>query len=390
MIRVAGAVILANLLRLARDRVGLAFIVAIPFLLIAVIGATMPEDGSARPVGLLVVAPGERADAVAQALADEATLEPVRYASEDEVRGAVRRGRVGAGVIVRATDGHDVSPGASTGATDVRVLTDPSRPPDAAVRAGIDRAVRTAALAQRSADFVAAETGLDGEAAAAATRSLPDFGGTEVHAATVGSGNVPATTGTAFVAPAYLVLFLFINTLVAAWGLPADRASGLARRMRATPAGTPGLVLGEAGYRYLVALLQAAVIIGVGSVAFGVQWGDPLAVFAIVALFAWVATAFAMALGSLVRTADQATSIAPPLGIALGMLGGCMWPLETAAPALQTIGRAIPHAWAVSGFQQVVGAGAGVAGIATELSVLAAFAAGATAVAWIAFGRRSV
>lgn len=382
MIRVAGAVILANLLRLARDRVGLAFIVVIPFLLIAVIGATSPEPGATRPVGLVVVAPGESADAIAEAFATEAALDPAPYASEEAVRGAVRRGRVAAGVILGDAD--------AGGAREVRVLTDPSRPPDVAVRAGIGRAVRTAALAERTARFIAAETGLSERASAAAAASLPAFGRTEVEGVTVGSDAAPANTGTAFVAPAYLVLFLFINTLVAAWGLPADRASGLARRVRATPARSAGLILGEAGYRYLVALVQAAVIVVVGGVVFGVTWGDPLAVAAIVALFAWVATACAMALGSLVRTPDQATAIAPPLGIALGMLGGCMWPLETAAPALQAVGRAIPHAWAVSGFQQVVNAGAGIAGIAPELGVLGAFSAVATAVAWVAFARRSV
>ena len=43
--------------------------------------------------------------------------------------------------------------------------------------------------------------------------------------------------------------------------------------------------------------------------------------------FALVATGVGMLGGSVLRNAEQATSIGPPVGIALGMLGGCMWPL---------------------------------------------------------------
>ena len=43
--------------------------------------------------------------------------------------------------------------------------------------------------------------------------------------------------------------------------------------------------------------------------------------------FALVGTGVGMLLGSVLGNAEQATSIGPPVGIALGMLGGCMWPL---------------------------------------------------------------
>lgn len=63
-----------------------------------------------------------------------------------------------------------------------------------------------------------------------------------------------------------------------------------------------------------------------------------------------------------------------PTSIALAMLGGAMWSLELVGPVLRTVGHLTPQAWAMDAWSAVVNEGAGVAGIATELAVLAAFA----------------
>jgi len=85
--------------------------------------------------------------------------------------------------------------------------------------------------------------------------------------------------------------------------------------------------------------------------------------------------------GSLLRTADQATSIGPPVGIALGMLGGCMWPLAIVPEPMRVVGHLFPHAWAMDAFIDLISRGAGLAGIVRQLAVLAAFAAALLALA---------
>jgi len=216
---------------------------------------------------------------------------------------------------------------------------------------------------------------------------VPRSAATEVVGETVGVAGSDLPSGFAYSAPAYLVLFMFINTLVAAWGLPADRDRGLTRRAFAAPTGSGAALLGEWSYRLVVALLQAGAIVIVGAVLFGVDWGHPVAVSAVVALFALTATGASVLLGSLARTPQQVTALAPPLGIALGMLGGCMWPLEIVGPTMRAIGHATPHAWAVDALMRVIGAGAGPSDIAVELLVLAAFAAGFLSLALLAFRR---
>lgn len=106
------------------------------------------------------------------------------------------------------------------------------------------------------------------------------------------------------------------------------------------------MLLSEWSYRLVAALLQAGLIVIVGAVLFG----------------------------SLARTPQQVTALAPPTGIALGMLGGCMWPLEIVGPTMRAVGHVTAHAWAVDALLRVVGAGAGPSDVAVELLALALLA----------------
>ena len=383
---VIGAVLAANLRRLSRDRTGLVFIVVAPFLLILLIGVSLPGGGpSGRPVGL--VAPADASGPAARLvgrLDDAPALRVTRFESTDAMTAAVRRRVQAAGIEIPPDLSERLQAGKDA---EVRFHTDPSGLPPLEVRTAVAQAVAQVGATLRSAQVVAGRTGISPAAALDASESMPTFGATEVVTETVGATGGSLPSGFAYSAPAYLVLFVFINTLVAAWGLPADRSRGLTRRAFAAPTSAAAVLLGEGLYRLIVALLQAGLIVVVGALLFGVDWGDPLAVAAIVLLFSLASTGAAILLGSLARTPEQVTGLAPPLGIGLGMLGGCMWPLEIVGPTMQAIGHATPHAWAVGAFMEVVGAGAGVADVATDLGVLAAFAAGFLVVALVAFGR---
>jgi ABC-2 type transport system permease protein len=128
----------------------------------------------------------------------------------------------------------------------------------------------------------------------------------------------------------------------------------------------------------------AAFVLGTASVlvmwlattlVFGADWGDPPAALLLVVTFALVGTGVGMLGGSVLRNAEQATSIGPPVGIALGMLGGCMWPLAIVPQPMRVIGHLFPQAWAMDAFIALIAKGEDIAGIALQLAVLAAFAA---------------
>jgi ABC-2 type transport system permease protein len=58
----------------------------------------------------------------------------------------------------------------------------------------------------------------------------------------------------------------------------------------------------------------------------------------------------------------------------MGMLGGCMWPLEIVPPVMRTVGHAVPQAWAMDAWIALVFDGAGLGDVAGDLAVLAGFA----------------
>jgi ABC-2 type transport system permease protein len=91
-------------------------------------------------------------------------------------------------------------------------------------------------------------------------------------------------------------------------------------------------------------------------------------------MYALMAVGAGLAVGAVARNAEQATAIGIPVGIALGMLGGCMWPLDIVPAGLRAVGHLTPQAWAMDGFIGLVFNGKGLTDIAGDIAVLAAYA----------------
>jgi ABC-2 type transport system permease protein len=134
------------------------------------------------------------------------------------------------------------------------------------------------------------------------------------------------------------------------------------------------LTAGVAAGWFALAVLQSLIIVVVGALVFGVDWGDPLAATALVAVYAAVGAGVGLLTGAVGRDADRVGAIAPVIGIVLGALGGCMIPLEIFPPTMRAIAHAVPQYWAVTAWQRLIFDGAGIAGIAAPIAVLALFA----------------
>jgi ABC-2 type transport system permease protein len=145
--------------------------------------------------------------------------------------------------------------------------------------------------------------------------------------------------------------------------------------MLATPTPVGTLVAGETLGRLLIGLIQAAVIIFGSALLFGVHWGQPIGVAAVVILFGLVASGFGILVGTLFRNEQQAIGISLLLGLGLAALGGCMVPLELFSPTMKTVAHLTPHAWANDAFLSLIGHGASIGAITAKLAVLAGYAA---------------
>lgn len=366
--------------RLARDRLALFFLVLLPVVIIAIIGITFGDAASGRlPVGIADEGAGPVGDELRAALAASPALDPRAYDDTDALAKAVRRGVVSAGVVLPA--GYDQALRAGR-AAQVTFVVDRTRPAPAPVRSAVAAVVARQAAEVKAARFAADNAEVPFDTALARARVLAaSQEQVRVEATTIGGREDALPTGFNYTAPANLVLFVFITSLAGAAGLIEARRLGVTRRMLATPTTASTILFGEALSRFAVALLQAMIIFLVGWLVFGVDWGDPPAALLLVVTFALVGTGVGMLLGSVLRNAEQATSIGPPVGIALGMLGGCMWPLAIVPQPMRVVGHLFPQAWAMDAFIALIAKGEGIGGIARQLAVLAAFAVALLALA---------
>jgi ABC-2 type transport system permease protein len=191
-----------------------------------------------------------------------------------------------------------------------------------------------------------------------------------------------------YTAPANLVLFIVITSLTSAAALIDTRVRGITARMFAMPLGRPVILMGELLGRFMVAIAQAVVILLISSLAFRVNWGNPLGVALVTVALCAFGGALGMAVGFGARTMAQAVSFGPPLGVALGMLGGCMWPLSIVSSPLRSLGHITPHAWAMDAYLKLINDRASVASVLPQAGAVAGFAVLMLLLAGALAGRR--
>lgn len=351
----------ANLRRVARDRLGLFFIVVLPLLVILFVRGQGGPD--VLQVGLAILDDGPAAARLTDRLHGLDGVAVSEYPSVDTLSEQVRRGAVAGGLVI--PDGYDDTLVAGGTAT-VEVLADPASGLPGALAGAVGLAVQTENARLAAARFATRQAGVDAETAERAAERI-DVAPALTIEAQMAAATAGGEVGYADTAPSRnLVLFVFISSLVAGVALVDSRRLGVTRRTLAAPTGPGAILLGEAAGRFLIAAGQGLLVVVGAAVLFGASWGNPLAVLAVVALFSLVGTGAALLVGATFSDPEQATSVAPFLGIGLGMLGGCMWPLEIVPPVLQAVGRVTPHAWAVDALVEIVGRGGGIGDIAAN------------------------
>jgi ABC-2 type transport system permease protein len=361
----------AELRRVTRDRTFLFFVVILPVLVILLIGLTTANSTSIR----VAVVPGQSTTLATQLLDDlEASpaLTTSRYRTRAQAVDALRRGEVEAVVLVPTTLDSDLRSG---GSARIPVLVSGAvQSSQAAVTAVTSVVARHGATVQ-AASFATAHSARSFNQNLAATRSIQrETPVAPVRTVVVNSKSNYLPLGYNYSAPTMLVLFVFINALAGGAAMIQTRRYGIFARALAAPIQARDLILGETLCYLTLALGQALLIVTVGAVLFGVSWGNPFAAAALIGMWALVGTGAGMASGTLFRTPEQASAIGPAVGIAFGMLGGCMWPLEIVPPSVRLIGHATPQSWAVDAWVTLLSRGGGLVDIAGYLAILAGYA----------------
>jgi ABC-2 type transport system permease protein len=363
----------ANLRRMFRVRTNYFFVFVFPMALILVLGATF--GGSSNPrLGVAAQRSGPLGAALVRQLERTPHLRVVPVADPAALLTQVQRGSLAAGLVIPAR--YDAAIRAGQGVT-LRYM---ARPDQSSQQLGetVRGAVAQQAALLGAARFAVTERSASSFSAglAAAARVSPAVPSVAVSETTAGTALFSRTLGQ-FDEGAWteLLLFLFLISLTGAVALIETRRLGLSRRMLATPTSPGTVIAGETLGRVLIAVIQAVVIILGSALLFGVNWGQPAGVAAVVVLFALVGAGAGILLGTLFRTEQQAIGVSLLLGLGLGALGGCMVPLEVFSPTMKRVAHLTPQAWGNDAFTQLVGHHAAVTAILPQLGILAAYAA---------------
>jgi len=364
--------------RFLRDRTTVFFTIILPVLIIFIVGnATSRFDDPTFPVGIVDEGSAALGAELIRTIDRQPTIELESFGDREALAKMVRRGGVTAGLVLPASYDENLRSGRGV---QVEFLVDQTRGFPAAVRSVVSEAVSAQGATIQAAAFATRRAGIAFDASleqARRTSRVVSNVAVGVGTETVGTAGEQSylPPGVGYQAPSNLILFVFITSLAGSALLIRSRQLRVTQRMLGTPTTARTILAGETVSRFAIAGFQALFIFLVGTLLFGVSWGPPLAAASVIVLFVAVGTSVGMLFGTILRTPEQAGSIGAPLGIAAGMLGGCMWPLEIVPEPMQQFGHIFPHAWAMDAWIELIGRGGGIGDITTELAVLAGFVA---------------
>ncbi|WP_052667631.1 ABC transporter permease [Nitriliruptor alkaliphilus] len=365
-----------ELVRLFRDRGNIFFVLVFPLLLVVLIGASFGGEGAGASIGVVADDADPAAQRLVGALDGLDGLDTEEVGDPEQLRDLVARGGLRAGVVIPDGFGDDLARG---GGAEVAYIGRPDGS-GASLRAVVEGVVSGEASITDAAVAAADATGRPFTETAAVAAALADVLPPIVVSATevaVEDGLAQEFAGLGqfdLGASSQLFLFTFLTATAGGVALIQTRQYGVARRMLSTS--TPPLVVltGVAGGRIGVALFQAAYIVAVTAVVFGVNWGDPVATTAVVLLFCLVAGGAGMLVGATLRNDSQASGVGVGLGLGLAALGGSMAPLEIFPDTIRRVAMVTPHAWANQAMAELVRRDGRLGDVLVELAVLAAFA----------------
>jgi ABC-2 type transport system permease protein len=171
-----------------------------------------------------------------------------------------------------------------------------------------------------------------------------------------------------------MLVWVFIPLLGTSGMMAYERATGTLKRLLTTPTSTATYLLGTVTSQYSAAIVQMLLLVGFGALVLNVTWGPPLAVMGVLLAFGLSSVAMGVMLGAFVKTESQASGLSIMLGMTLGLLSGCLWPLELFPPTMQTIAHAIPMTWAMQALTDLAVRGADFAAVLPAIGVMLAFA----------------
>ena len=175
--------------------------------------------------------------------------------------------------------------------------------------------------------------------------------------------------------PGMIVQFTLFGLVSSAMIVVLERRGGTLQRLMTTSMPRSAVLAGHFLAMFVTILAQEILLVLFGQLALGLDYfSQPLAVgLILVALALWVAS-LGLLIGAAVKGQEQVILWAMVAMFVFSALGGAWFPLEGAGPAFAALGRVLPSAWAMTGFQNILLRGLGAQAALLPAAVLGGYA----------------
>jgi ABC-2 type transport system permease protein len=170
------------------------------------------------------------------------------------------------------------------------------------------------------------------------------------------------------------VIFL-LSILLPLLSFIGERTGGTLDRLLASPLRESEMAAGYVAAFSLMGVIQAAILIAVGSLVFGITIvGNPLLAFLVVAILAMVGVSLGILLSSAAKSEFQGVQFLPIVLLPTLLLAGVFWPLEAIPTFLRPVSYVIPPTYTIEALRSVMLRGWGFGRIWPDIVILVVFA----------------
>jgi ABC-2 type transport system permease protein len=362
------------------------FFFVLPIIFTTVIGVALQTGSGSSQYALPVVNldGGALSQQLFENIKASPILAPTTYATAAEAKASFEKNSLAAMLVIPAGFTQDLQAGKTV---KLQMLESPSS--SDALR--IEQTVQSAANRLNTAIGIATESANQAEKvkpfagpsdrqvyiSASLTRAEELLASPPTHSVTQTANTQVYEIATGFKqsSPGQLITWVLITLLGGSEVFVAERQGGTLRRLLTTATGRGTIVTGKILGRFLMGMTQMVILVGFGMVVLGINWGkDLLALAVLLVAFGLAGTALGVMLGAFARTGSQASNLTTLFSMMLAALGGAWWPMEITPQIYQTVVKALPSTWAMSGLTNVVVRGVGVVEILPNALVLLGFA----------------
>jgi ABC-2 type transport system permease protein len=394
-----------------RDRAALIFMLAAPFALTVGLGlvtgsfTSISSGGvSMIPVALVNQDDGALGGELVKLFQSEALADLVTATVYSDLQLAhleVDQDRAAALVLVPAgfTESITAGPDGSAEVVQVSLYLNPSRPNSAGVIEEIVAAFLNQVELGRTAGKVVVtqllENGLvepqqagqvGGEIGARWQQEGRQAREIAVHTVTA-PGDQPRFNPLAVMAPSMALMFLMFTVSNGGRMLLNERSQGTLPRLLISPTTHAQILGGKVLGLFLTGAAQMLILISGTALAFGVNWGSPLAVLVLVLAAVTGAVGWGLLITTLAKSPGQVSTVGTVLMLLFGILGGAFINLENMPVWMQWVSKITPNAWGLNGFTTLA-LGGGLGDILSPVLALLAMGALLFTLSAIIFKRR--